>query len=80
MTALLQSPWIIALVGMVSYLLVTLFSLRAAWERVQHPAASVAAVASVDGAWNFRNPELDQLITDLRREKEALALRQQQLR
>jgi flagellar motility protein MotE (MotC chaperone) len=70
-----------AVVGLVSYLLVTGLSLQSAWKRVrQMPAqASTQAEVPYDASWNFRNPELDQLITDLHREKEALALRQHQL-
>lgn len=32
-----------------------------------------------DPSWRFRNPEFDQLVDELRREKDALALRQQEL-
>jgi flagellar motility protein MotE (MotC chaperone) len=80
MIRLLQSSWIAGLVGSVSFLMVTAWSLRAPLSAI-HPAQEDAddALGSAEASWNFNNPEVQQLISELIKEKDALALRAQQL-
>jgi flagellar motility protein MotE (MotC chaperone) len=81
MIRVLQSPWLAALIGGLLYLGVTAALFRPG-QFVRPP--SMAAVAESLGAdepsWKFRNPEFDQWVEEVRREKEALSLREQQLR
>ncbi len=81
MIRVLQSPWLAALIGGLLYLGVTAALFRPG-QFVRPP--SMTAVAESLGAdepsWKFRNPEFDQWVEEVRREKEALSLREQQLR
>jgi len=77
MIKLLTSPWTCAPLGTVLFLA----SMLLFW-KTPHPSALDRdhTGAAVHGpSWDFNNPELDQLITELRSEKGALALRKQQL-
>ena len=77
MTKLLTSPWTSAPLGAVLFLA----SMLLFW-KTPHPPAQDRdhAAAAVHGpSWDFTNPELDQLIRELRSERGALTLRQQQL-
>ncbi|HTD66932.1 MAG TPA: hypothetical protein VK846_10430 [Candidatus Limnocylindria bacterium] len=78
---ILSSSWFVALVGSLAYLGTTLFCFSIAKLGTIHPTA----VAEEDHAiltesWGFKNPELDQMIVELKQEKEALSLRAQQLK
>ena len=77
MIKLLTSPWTSAPLGAVLFLT----SMLLFW-KTPHPTAldrDHARTAVHGPSWDFTNPELDQLITELKSEKGALALRQQQL-
>lgn len=80
MVRILQSPWVALVVAMLSYLGSTI----ALWPKFQ-PVRPVAEVQeeetgpNVDASWNFRSEEIQQLITELKQEKEALVLKEQQL-
>lgn len=86
MTALLQSGWMCAFVGALSYLGTTL----AVWNLpvasfAPRPKPAAATVNAPRPSWEYLNPELDQLLSDLdtqriaqekrARELEALATR-----
>jgi flagellar motility protein MotE (MotC chaperone) len=79
---ILQSNWLCALVGAICYLAVTVL----VWPRLHVPprAAAAAAVAAehigTPGAsWNFKNPEVNELVADLQAQKESLNARERQL-
>ena len=80
MLRLLQSPWAALAIGLLGYLGTTV----ALW-RLPVPLpdldakASQASAKNAEASWNFKNPEVDQLVLELKKEKEALALRSQQL-
>ena len=77
MIKLLTSPWTSVPIGALLYLA----SMLLFW-KTPHPSAmdSGSARAAVAGpSWNFSSPEADQLMTELKSEKGALALRRQQL-
>lgn len=81
MKALLSNWIVLGLLGMLTYLGTT-FALMRGLEL--HPPATAepdpATVVNTAGpSWEFNNPELDQLIADLRREREHLAEREKQL-
>jgi len=74
----LQSSWLTALLGCLLYLGTTLALVQpdkfAAARRVPSNRSAVD-----DPSWKFKNPEFDQWIAQMKDEKEALALREQQL-
>jgi flagellar motility protein MotE (MotC chaperone) len=77
MIKLLTSPWTSVPLGALLYLA----SMLLFW-KTPHPAVLNRdhARAVVNGpSWDFTNPEADQLITELKMEKGAVALRQQKL-
>jgi flagellar motility protein MotE (MotC chaperone) len=83
MIRLLQSSWMVALTGCILYLATTAAVLGPArFEGVPAAAADPNAIvpsAVNDPAWKFRNPEFDQWVEEIKREKAALELRAQQL-
>lgn len=78
---LLQSSWVTALIGGLLYLGVTVALIHPSQFEGAHAAQAPAVEKSPDDdpSWRFRNPEIDQWIAELKREKEALDLREQQL-
>src|SRR5262245_38770851 len=76
----LQSPWLAAFVGCVLYLSVLIGLIQPArFEAVQAVLARQKKAAHNEPSWAFRNPEFEQSLDEIRREREALALRSQQL-
>ena len=77
---LLQSGWFRGITGCVLYLGVTGFLLRPAnLLNGTHPATVAARSNEKSPSWEFSNPELDRLTTELKKEKEALGTKEQQL-
>lgn len=82
MQALLSNRLVLVVLGVLSYVGTTVALLRP--HRFLPPAthaetAAPAAPVAVGPSWNFSNPEMDQLLAELRRERENLALREKQL-
>jgi len=78
MTKTLTSPWMTALIGAVVYLASTVLL----WQTPKIPVDALkrGPIATLVGpSWEFSNPEADQLVTELRAEKQALSQREQQL-
>jgi flagellar motility protein MotE (MotC chaperone) len=78
----LQSSWAAAIVGLACYWLTTMVcwtksSATLAPPRVHHEPAAPDSTSGP--SWNFKNAEVNLLMEDLRKQKEALALREQQL-
>jgi flagellar motility protein MotE (MotC chaperone) len=77
----LQSSWFTAFVGGVTYLGTTLALLPpskfAGVRAVLEKAQAITPIEEV--SWKFSNPEFDQWVEEVRRQREALALREQQL-
>jgi flagellar motility protein MotE (MotC chaperone) len=83
MIRVLQSSWMTVLVGGFVYLSVTLALIHPA----QFPGVHAVVAEAVDKkvsrdepSWTFHNPEFDQWVTEMKREKETLDLREQQLK
>jgi flagellar motility protein MotE (MotC chaperone) len=78
---ILQSSWFVALLGCLLYLGTTAFLLKPE----QFKGAIVAKAAEIkktpddSPSWRYRNPEFDQWVQELNREKDALAVKAQQL-
>lgn len=78
----LQSSWIISLVGCLVYLTTTAVVLSSAKFEVdpgEAEAENHQMLPGDDPSWKFRNPEFEQWVQDLRREKAALEVRKAQL-
>lgn len=82
MIRILQSGWMAALLAAIAFLGTTSYELIQFYNSAPADIATELdnLDASVNGpSWRFTNPELDQLIADLRTEKENLDARAQQL-
>jgi flagellar motility protein MotE (MotC chaperone) len=83
MARILQAPWFVALAGCLLYLVTTAALLRpeqfAGAASAAAPAHAAKSEAGDEPSWKFRNPEFEQWIDELKREKESLAVREQQL-
>jgi len=81
MIRILRAPWLTALTGCLIYLAVTAVLLRPARIGILHPPAPPAAIAVApdEPSWRFRNPDFNQWVEEVRHEKEAIAVREQQL-
>jgi flagellar motility protein MotE (MotC chaperone) len=77
----LQSSWFTALIGCLIYLSITLTLLTLAKFQGARAALEQTAdsAAPDEPSWKFHNPEFDQWLEELRRQRDALALREQQL-
>lgn len=79
MTRILKSSWLTALLGCLLYLGTTLAVVRPEKFAAARPAPTELSAAD-DPSWKFKNPEIDQWISQIKTEKEKLALREQQLK
>lgn len=76
---LLQSPWMAGLLGGLLYLGTTLALFKPHGTLHGTSAAALKHFVNNEVSWRFHNPEFDQWVSELRQEKDALALREQQL-
>jgi flagellar motility protein MotE (MotC chaperone) len=82
MIRLLQSSWMTALTGAAIYLGVTAaLIIRPGQFKYTPPAPaySVEEIANYEPSWKFRNPEFEQWVAEMKRERESMMLREQQL-
>jgi len=78
MNRLLQSTWMVSLTGCIVYLATTAVVLSSAhFEGVGGDEMPMSA--NDDPSWKFRNPEFEQWVEDLKREKAALEARKLEL-
>jgi flagellar motility protein MotE (MotC chaperone) len=76
----LQSPLFAAVLGGVLFLLTSAFLTTQGVATATHADEEPAARANIKGAsWDFFNPELDQVVADLKSERDTLATREKQL-
>jgi flagellar motility protein MotE (MotC chaperone) len=78
MIKLLTSSWMTASIGAVVYFASTVLF----WQTPKPPKivkADTTVPQLVGPSWEFSNPEADQLVTELKEEKQAVADREQQL-
>ncbi len=82
MIRLLQSSWVAAGIGAVLFLVTAAAVLnpRKLLHARQAQITASAKKQTPHAGWDFSNPEIDQLIAELKMEKEGLALREQQLK
>jgi flagellar motility protein MotE (MotC chaperone) len=79
MSRLLQSSWFVVLIGGLVYLATTVALLRPARFEVRARALEPVVETAGEPSWNFRNPEFDQWVEELKHERDALNQRAQQL-
>ena len=81
---ILQSKWFGSILGGILFLAITMAmipSKMAAPAAAKHEGKTTGSIVPVVSgpSWNFQNPELEQLVADLKKEKESLAKREAQL-
>jgi flagellar motility protein MotE (MotC chaperone) len=79
MISLLQSKWMALAIGIALYAITTLLAWRTPEAAGPDGGGAAAHKARAVPSWEFQNPELDQLVADLKKEKAALGQREQQL-
>jgi flagellar motility protein MotE (MotC chaperone) len=81
MIRLLQSSWMTALLGCLIYLGVTVAVMnpKHVENLIPPPQTDSAEEHDYAPSWKFRNPEFEQWMGEMKREKESLELREQQL-
>ncbi len=76
MSRLLACSWLSAPLGAVIYLAATVLF----WQKPPLPIRKSAdAAPALEPSWNFKNPEAEQLISELKIEKKSVQQREQQL-
>jgi flagellar motility protein MotE (MotC chaperone) len=81
MVRFLQSAWFSMLVGGLLFLATTAALVKPAQFAAAIPASEEnLRVGSNEPSWKFRNPEMEQWIEEIKREREALNVREQQLK
>ena len=80
MDRILKSRWIVALAGGLIYLATSAALLRPGrLETVALASVEPASTSGDEPSWNFRNPEFEQWVEELKKERESVAQRAQQL-
>jgi flagellar motility protein MotE (MotC chaperone) len=77
MNKILQSPWTAGAIGTILYLLILVMSLNKVKVAPIHPGDNLPDEPMT--AWTFKNPEVDQLIEELKTRKAALDKRETEL-
>jgi flagellar motility protein MotE (MotC chaperone) len=80
MIRILQSGWMTVVLGALTYLAVTAVLMGSSKSlSQQHTTIESEPTGGRGPSWDFSNPEVDRLIAELNKEKQALATREQQL-
>jgi flagellar motility protein MotE (MotC chaperone) len=80
MNRILQSPATIVLTGSLTFLLTVVILLSTLRLGTPASAGRQPLMAEDDPSWKFRNPEFDQWVAQLKDERDALAVREGQLK
>lgn len=79
---ILRSPWLAVVLGMIAYGGTTLVVLNPKRLAVKPPTKQHDAeekLEKIEPSWSFKNPELDQLLTEVAQERESLRTRERDL-
>ncbi len=81
MKALKSNGVLIVILGVVCYAVTTVLLLHSShvFDESRHVRSNGAAAETSGASWEFTNPEIDQLIAELKKERESLGAREQQL-
>lgn len=80
MIRIIQSSWAVCLIGSVLYLATTFCLVRPGALAGARRARANLENPGEEPSWRFRNPEFEQWVQELKNERQALAVREQQLR
>ena len=80
MNRILQSPATVVIVAGVMFFATIFVVLSASHFSPLTPAAKIVLSAADDPSWKFRNPEMDQWVAQIKDERDALAVREQELK
>jgi flagellar motility protein MotE (MotC chaperone) len=81
MMRMLQAPWFAAVLGTVAYLAtMTAVMKLPPMTATQQAHSKAPPTPGNDPSWEFRNPEFEQWVNELKDEREALATRETQLK
>ncbi len=80
MKSLFTANWFVALAGSLAYLGTTFVCFRPALFAGLRPEDDGPSPLPLVESWNFKNPEFEQMVEELKKERESLALREQQLK
>lgn len=80
MTRLLQSPVTVMTLAAVMFFTTLWLLLRTLPLGQVAPAVKALPVAEDDPSWKFRNPDIDQWVSQIKNERDTLAVREQQLK
>lgn len=80
MTRILQSPVTVGVVACLMFLVTMFASLRTLPLGKVTPAAKAPLMAEDDPSWKFHNPDIDQWVSQIKDERDALAVREQNLK
>ena len=78
----LQSTWLAIALGVLAYVATTVLVLRPdklIAQRRAMGATTVQRTERLEPSWAFKNPEVDEMLADLRTQREALQVREQEL-
>ena len=80
MIRLLQSAWLAALIGCIVYLgSMMAFIHPEKLQAARKASAEEKSTPSEEPSWKFTNPEFDQWVQEIKRQRDAITLREQQL-
>jgi flagellar motility protein MotE (MotC chaperone) len=82
MMKIIQSPWFASVLGAVMYMGVTVALLKPEklqGARVESHQDTAPKIQMAGPSWNFRNPEMEQMVAELQQEREALKEKEKQL-
>jgi flagellar motility protein MotE (MotC chaperone) len=80
MVHLLKSPATVGIVACLTFFLTMFAVLRMLPLGTVTPAVKTPMIAEDDPSWKFHNPDIDQWVSQLKSERETLAVREQQLK
>lgn len=75
----LQSPWVAILVGAISYMVTTVLCWKVPHNTQASGEGGGTRRLESGPSWEFRNPEIDQLVAELKKEREMNSLRRMEL-
>lgn len=80
MNRILQSPVTVVTAAALAFLITMFAVLRAVPLGQVTPAAKAPLMAEDDPSWKFHNPDIDQWVAQMKDERDALAVREQQMK
>lgn len=81
MSRILQSHWMVSLIGCLAYLATTVALLQPGkLQGARRPVEEAKGAPALGPSWNYRNPEIDQMVAELKTQKDELDQREQGLK